>query len=104
MKKEISVLLTIFLVWGMAVCALAQPPAEAPENEEQIKKPAMEQEEIKGKAAEEALERDMNAIRESRADTTEYTISPGSVELLVEMDPQNFGFRKRNHRMTITAE
>lgn len=59
---------------------------------------------LQDRLGKEAQARDMEALREASADPTEYTVSPDSVELVVEMDPKNYGFRTRNHRMTITGE
>lgn len=36
--------------------------------------------------------------------TTEYTMDPNSVEIVVEMDPNGTGFRTRNHRMTLSSD
>lgn len=53
---------------------------------------------------EEAKARELDALRESMADTTEYTLDPSSVELVVEMEPNGYGFRTRSHRMSMSAE
>ena len=49
-------------------------------------------------------QKEIEALREAAADTTEYTLSPTSVELVVEMDPNGYGFRTRNHRMVLSAD
>lgn len=36
--------------------------------------------------------------------TTEYAVDPGSVQLMVELDPGNYGMPTRNYRTGITAE
>lgn len=51
-----------------------------------------------------AKAREMDGLREGKADSMEYTLNPSSVELMVEMDPGNYGFRTRNHRMTLAAD
>ena len=43
-------------------------------------------------------------MREAKGTITEYTIDPGSVEYVVELDPNNYGFRQRNHRMTLGGD
>jgi len=47
---------------------------------------------------------DLNALREARADSTEYTLDPTSVEMVVEMDPKGYGFRTRSHHMVMSAD
>lgn len=54
------------------------------------------------KAADRAQE--LNSMREAAADSTVYTLKPDSVELVVEMDPNNYGFRTRNHRMILSGD
>lgn len=51
-----------------------------------------------------AKAREMEGLRESKADSIEYTLNPSSVELMVEMDPSNYGFRSRNHRMVLGTD
>ena len=43
----------------------------------------------------------IDALREASPTTTEYTLDPGSVEAVIELDPNNYGFRQRNHRMIL---
>lgn len=38
------------------------------------------------------------------SDGVSYTLDPGSVEMVVEMDPANYGFRTRSHRMSFTGD
>lgn len=45
-----------------------------------------------------------DGLKGSRADTTEYTLDPSSVQMVVELDPNGYGFISRNHRMTISSE
>jgi hypothetical protein len=59
--------------------------------------------EAEAKAQSEAATR-TDSVRGAPPITTEYTIDPSSVELVVEMDPQGYGFRTRNYRMGLTGE
>lgn len=97
MKRKISDLLFIY-IYTVASVALAQTDDPIDKAEKQAQEV---QEYLKLK---DEQKRDLNALREAGADTTEYTVSPNSVQLLVEMDPFNYGFSGRNHRMSITTE
>ncbi len=59
---------------------------------------------VKERKKREAELRSLDIMRESRSMVTEYTVDPGSVEMVVELDPNNYGFRQRNHRMTLGGE
>ncbi len=72
--------------------------------EEQAKRVAIKKRQLKERKKQEAQLKEIDALRESSADSTEYTITPGSVEMVVELDPNNYGFRQRNHRMTLGGE
>lgn len=48
--------------------------------------------------------KDIEGLREGKADAIEYTIDPSSVEMMVEMDPSNYGFRTRDHRMVLSGD
>lgn len=78
------------------------------EEEEQRALEAKRQSMLKRQKKEEKMAqeraKELDALRESAADSTEYTLDPSSVELVVEMDPNNYGFRTRNHRMTLSSE
>lgn len=70
----------------------------------EAKRAAIEKQRAKDRKAEEARSKELNALREAAADTTEYTVNPDSVELVVEMDPNGYGFRTRAHRMSMSGE
>lgn len=74
------------------------------EDEDRAKREALRKARIKERKIEEAKAKELAGMREAAADTTEYTLDPSSVELLVEMDPNGYGFRTRNHRMTLGGE
>ena len=61
---------------------------------EQAKREAINRRAVKERkiAKEKALE--LDAMREAAADTTEYTINPDAVELVVELDPNNYGLER----------
>ncbi len=71
---------------------------------EEAKRASAKRAQEKERAEAAARERELEAYREASADTTEYTLNPDSVKLVVEMDPNGYGFRTRAHRMTMTSE
>lgn len=87
-------------------------PAQAQENMDEPKDTILENETEKRQEleAEKALSERKEALRlfdlqrEANPTVTEYSIDPGSVEAVVELDPNNYGFRQRNHRMTLGSE
>ncbi len=80
-----------------------QKEEEQRRSTEEANRAAVKQQ-LKERKAQEEKERELNALREKAADTTEYTLSPNSVELVVEMDPNGYGFRTRAHRMSMSGE
>lgn len=84
-----------------------QEEAQKKAEEEKIKLKAIEaQREAAKKAEKDAKKREkelgkIDALREALPTTTEYTLDPGSVEAVIELDPNNYGFRQRNHRMIL---
>ena len=46
----------------------------------------------------------MEAQRDALPTVTEYTLDPGSVEAVIELDPKNYGFRQRNYRMALAMD
>ncbi len=83
---------------------LAEEERKAKEAEELAKQTALKQRQLKARKKQEAALKKMDALRESGADALEYTMRPDSVEMVVELDPNNYGFRQRNHRMTLGGE
>jgi hypothetical protein len=77
---------------------------EARKAEEAKRVAIRKKQQLKERKAEEARMRELDAYREASADTTEYTLTPDSVQLVVEMDPNGYGFRTRAHRMSLSAE
>lgn len=71
---------------------------------EEAKRASIRKQQLQERKAAEAKTKEIDAMRESSADTTEYTLNPESVQMVVEMDPNGYGFRTRNHRMTMSAE
>lgn len=71
---------------------------------EEAKRAAIKARQIKERKAAEAKAKDLDALREAVADTSEYALNPSSVELVVEMDPNGYGFRTRAHRMSMAGE
>lgn len=67
----------------------------------EAKREAIKKQNLKLRKEAEAKEAKLNSLREADADTTEYTLEPSSVELVVEMDPKNYGFRTRDHKMIL---
>lgn len=92
-----------------------QEEAEGKRKEEEVRKADEEKKAEQARAASKKLEqralkadearrKELDAFREAEANSTEYTIDPSSVELLVELDPNGYGFRTRTHRMSMAAE
>lgn len=114
MKKKISVLLLTLA--SIVTFELNAQESVSPALDSQIEKTknnreALEQEkeaegelEAKAKAQHEAELKELDAIRDAQANSTEYKISPGNVELVVELDPKNYGFRTRNFRSVIGTD
>lgn len=73
------------------------------EEERKLKEEKLKQVKAR-RASEEAKKKEQDGLREASADTTEYTIDPSSVELLVELEPNAYGFRQRNHRATLSTD
>jgi hypothetical protein len=77
---------------------------EEEQKAEEAKRIAIKKRQLKERKVEESKAKELDALRESSADTTEYTLDPSSVELVVEMDPNGYGFRTRSHRMSMSAD
>jgi hypothetical protein len=88
MHKKLSLLVLI-------ICSLLR--AENNESELLLK----EQEAASEQA--QAL-KELDAFREAQAARSEYTLSPGQVEMIVELEPHNYGFRTHDFRSTIGAQ
>lgn len=92
MMKKISLLVLIVL-------SSASPAIFSQEEASELKR-----EEKDAQAQHELELKKLEAIREADPTTTEYTLSPGQVEMVVELDPNNYGFRTRNFRSTFGAD
>ena len=68
------------------------------------KRAAMEKRREREQRIEAAKAKELDALREASADTTEYTLEPSSVEMVVELEPAGYGFRQRSHRMVMSGE
>lgn len=68
----------------------------------EAKRVAIEKQRLKERKVEELRKQELLSVQEQ--ETTEYTLDPGSVELVVELDPNGYGFRTRSHRMTMSAD
>lgn len=71
---------------------------------EEAKRVAIKKRQVKDRKIAEQKTKELDALREAAADSTEYTVEPSSVELVVEMDPNGYGFRTRNHRMVLSGD
>ncbi len=74
--------------------------AEEEKRAAEAKRQAVKQS-LKERQRREAELKELDVMRET---TTEYTVDPGSVEMVVELDPNNYGFRQRNHRMILGTD
>jgi hypothetical protein len=92
MKRNVVLLLATTFIFSVAISVHANPDSDNNKSES-----SLEARKIK-----EAKE--LDGLREGKADSTEYTLNPSSVELLVELDPNGYGFRSRTHRMTISCD
>lgn len=107
----LSMSTSIFAEDDVAVPLIAQnsesQPVDASDNKEAAPAPLSEKKAPEKSLPEESLKarkEALNNVRNNSEDVTEYTLDPSSVELLVELDPNNYGFRTRNHRMSISAD
>lgn len=118
MKKYILVLCSAWLISNSLAMAEVFEPAlelaqvnedterEAPVKDEQ-KAPAapanslVNTKEAEARTTREEVKKALDAQRASGGYSTEYTLDPGSVELVVQLDANNYGFRGRNHSMTL---
>lgn len=74
---------------------------EEAKKQEEAARAAVKKREIKDQKAAKAKADELNALREKAAETTEYTLDPSSVKFVVDM---GYGFRTRNHRMTMSGD
>lgn len=95
--KNLQLLTLISLMLLPFPCLMAEAADE-------IAVEKLDQEELKEEEKAAVRSRDIEALREGKADVIEYTLDPSSVELFVEMDPGNYGFRTRDYRMVLSAD
>lgn len=103
MKNRIFIFLSLLSLISLNLVAQTVDKAVLDQKNEDDRVKAEEQL-VREKKIAEAKAREIDSLRESKADAIEYTLNPSSVELLVEMDPGNYGFRTRNHRMVVAAD
>ncbi len=85
----------------------AQPDEAAPESKEKAQPVEVAVPPAKKNTSalsREQARKEIDAQRDSQGYTTEYTLDPGSVDLVVQLDPKNYGFRGRNHRMLLGVD
>jgi hypothetical protein len=94
MEKEVNKRISLLVMLSLhAMSLFAQENGQELEVQERIAK-AEHESELKA----------LDAIREAKPVVTEYTLTPGQVEMVVELEPNNYGFRSRNFRHTIGAD
>jgi hypothetical protein len=113
MKKEVIALFYMFFSFGFACLVNAQTDLQDIKltqnqddflDEEEDAALELDREQDEKVSAKSLKKKELDSFREASANTTEYTLDPSSVELVVEMDPSNYGFRMRTHRMTLMTE
>lgn len=108
MKRATIVLMSVFFTFGLELTVFADDviAQNTPNNLEDDRRLDEEAKirELRDDVREEERARDLEALREARPSSTEVTLDPSSVELVVELDPNGYGFRTRNHRMTMSAD
>jgi hypothetical protein len=66
------------------------------------KREAIRKKNLKLRQKEEEEKAKLNALKDAGPNTTEYTLDPSSVKLVVELDPKSYGFRTRDYNMVFS--